>query len=637
MEHSSDPGPSELDATHLPDGPRPTVAPPRVLAGLVVLVCGIVLAVHFPVLSAKALCFDDEQYIRDNILVRNPGWSSAWRCLHEMTRPSTVKGYYQPLTMISLMIDYRLGGRHDNLRPFHRTSLILHTCNTALVIVLLYLLFGQVWVAAGVGLVFGIHPMTVEPIAWASERKTLLASFFALWSLILYLSFVRNRKRSRHAGYLVAYLLALLSKPTALPLPLLMLLMDWWPLRRMSRQSLREKLPGLGLAAAFAVITYISQANTAVALLPRRSGLARVPLTLCHSTVFYLHKIVWPVNLSPHYGVPHPLAMSNPAIVSGVIGLCLLTVLLLLSVRWTRALLVGFLCFFIAILPTMQVVTFTNVLTYDKYAYLPSLGLLMILVWLLSSSLGRLGLRNDWLLHTMPVLLIAVVAGAEAYGTRRYLTCWRTTSTLFEHMLTIAPRATPVYNNLGNAFIAENRLQEAIDVYRRGLEIDAQAQNLHYNLGLALAKQGESKAALQQLRASIGPSRESLPALVQLAWLLVTHPDPDVRDADEARSLAQRAARLTNYSSSGVLDALAAVWAEQGHFERAVALAQKAMAMAEREHQQEVVEHIRKRLSLYRQKQPYREDPAQLWSEYVARLGNPESCNSNRGLKEDRP
>jgi len=145
---------------------------------IIVAVCVIVLVVHWPALSAKAVSFDDDTYVTNNLLVQNPGWASANRFLTEVFSPSTVGGYYQPLAMISLMFDDAVGGRTDNLMPFHRTSIALHVANTVLIIVLLYLLFGNIWLAAAAGLLFGVHPMTVESIAWVTERKTLLAAFF---------------------------------------------------------------------------------------------------------------------------------------------------------------------------------------------------------------------------------------------------------------------------------------------------------------------------------------------------------------------------------------------------------------------------------------------------------------------------
>ncbi len=206
------------------------------LSFLIIATAAIAAAVHWPALSAKAASFDDDQYLTENGLVKNPSLNSARRFLFEVLEPSTVEGYYQPLAMISLMLDYAAGGRETNLRPFHTTSLAFHTANTALVIVLLYMLFGNIWAAAGAGLLFGVHPMTVEPIPWVGERKTLLAAFFALWSLILYVRYSRNGGWKSYAGCFLMYLLALMSKPTSVPLPVVMFLMDYWPLERIGGQ-----------------------------------------------------------------------------------------------------------------------------------------------------------------------------------------------------------------------------------------------------------------------------------------------------------------------------------------------------------------------------------------------------------------
>jgi hypothetical protein len=202
---------------------------------LILIVVGATLFAHWPALSAQALTFDDQQYLIENQRVQNPSWTGAWRFLNEVLEPATVRGYYQPLAMISLMLDCTLGGSPDNLRPFHRTSLILHAANTVLVIVLLYMLFGQPWAAAMVGLLFGVHPMTVEPIAWIGDRKTLLAALFALGCLNCYVQFTRTKRWALYALSLALYVLALMSKPTTTLLPVGLLVMDFWPLRRLGR------------------------------------------------------------------------------------------------------------------------------------------------------------------------------------------------------------------------------------------------------------------------------------------------------------------------------------------------------------------------------------------------------------------
>ncbi|MHC4067344.1 MAG: hypothetical protein ACYSUI_22970, partial [Planctomycetota bacterium] len=282
------------------------------LAGLVIAVAVIVLAVHWPALRAQGLSSDDGMYLTRNRLVQQPSWTSAGRFMNEVFEPSTVKGYYQPLTMISLMLDYAIAGQADDLRTFHRTSLALHVANTALVVVLVYLLFGQSWTAAIVGLVFGVHPLAVDPIAWVSERKTLLAAFFAFWCLVLYAGYVRKPNRKLYAGAVLAYLLALMAKPTSTPLPLLLLLLDYWPLRRLSRKAVLDKIPLIAIGVAFMAITIISQSRAAFVRMPGEETPGRIPLILFHNVIFYLWKVVWPVSLSSHYPSPRPMGLSNP-------------------------------------------------------------------------------------------------------------------------------------------------------------------------------------------------------------------------------------------------------------------------------------------------------------------------------------
>jgi tetratricopeptide (TPR) repeat protein len=454
-----------------------------VLLGLIAV--GATLFAHWPALSAQALSFDDSQYLTENPLVQRPSWASAGRFLREVLKPSTVKGYYQPLAMISLMLDYAIAGRPDNLLPFHRTSLILHAANTVLVIVLLYMLFGNPWVAAMVGLLFGVHPMTVETIPWIGERKTLLAAFFALWCLIVYVRYTRRPNWKLWATCLVFYVLALMSKPISTPLPVVLLLLDFWPLGRLSKRAVVEKLPLLAISVAFGVITVISQARSGGVEMPTQYPASRIPLILCHNIVFYLYKMAWPTHLSSHYPFPQPMNLSDPMILAGVIGTCILIPTLLISLRWTRAFLTGWLIFFVAIFPTMGVLGFTIVIASDKYAYLPAVGLLLILAWLLKriwtggTGAGRV-VRQAGM-----VAVVVVAASLLVTGTRRYLSHWQTTEALCDYMLVLAPNAYPVYNTRGIAYMNKGDYDQAIRAYTKAIELKSDYAFAYSNRGLA--------------------------------------------------------------------------------------------------------------------------------------------------------
>jgi len=594
----------------------------------------LVLVAHWPALSARALSFDDNEYLTDNYLVRRPGWASASRFLHEVLEPSTVRGYYQPLTMISLMLDYAAAGRPDNLRPFHRTSLCLHVANTALVIGFVYAVFGQAWVAAMVGLLFGVHPLTVEPIPWVGERKTLLAAFFTLVSLLSYVRYARRGGVPTYAAGTVGYVLALMSKPTSTPLPLLMLLLDYWPLNRLGRRAILEKVPLFLIGGVFAAITYVSQARTAVVLVPDERSAMRIVLILCHNIVFYLKKMVWPANLSSHYPFPQPFDVTEPAVLAGVLGTLVLLPALLISLRWTRALLTGWLFFFVAVFPTMGVIGFTNVIASDKYVYLPSVGILLVLAWALNHLWG-----GPWRVvaptagRTAMGVAALIVAAMEIAATRRYLSHWKDTDALYRHMLSLAPQSWGLHCNFGNFFVGQGRLDEAIRQYDEALRLQPGLAEVHGNMGNALAAQGKIDEALHHYRqvvrlkpdypqghtnlgralADLGRLDEAihhynealrlkpnLPgALNNLAWLLATQEGTPWFDPVRAVELARQACEQTNDQHPDHLDTLAAAYAAAGRFPEAVSTARRAVELALSLGQTRLASEIRTRLSLY--------------------------------------
>ena len=473
-----------------------------VLAAAIMLVAGAVTATHWPALSSQAQCFDDGEYVLENPLVQNPSWESMRRFLTEVLQPSTVGGYYQPLTMISLMLDYaQLPAQatpEQLFRVFHRTSLALHVANTVLLTVLLYLLFGNVLIAAVVGLIFGVHPMTVEPVPWLGERKTLLSAFFALGCLVMYVRYAQRGRRWQYVAALALFVVALMSKPISMPLPICLVVMDWWPLRRLGRESLREKIPFFALAGVSALITLLSQRATFGVDTPGTKPPEWIPLLLSHDIAFYARKLLWPVDLTPHYPLPQPLSLSNPAVVASVTATLLLVVGLFIARRWTVAPLAAAAFFLVAALPTMGVVGFSIVPTADKYAYLPAAGLLMalaaLLLWVDEELRRRWG---GWTARTVLCVAVAAVAALEVWATRSYYAVWRDTETLDRHMLALAPNSPDAHSAYATELIRQRRYGEAIGHLRAALAIDPADAQVHNNLGVVLAEQGRIDEAIE--------------------------------------------------------------------------------------------------------------------------------------------
>ena len=520
--------------------------PVRLLASLIIVVALVVAAVHWPALSAKALSFDDDQYLTKNPLVQNPSGSAAGRFLTEVLEPSTVGGYYQPLTMISLMLDHASGGSATNLRSFHRTSLALHVANTSLVIVLLYMLFGQPWVAAMAGLLFGVHPMTVEPIPWVGERKTLLAAFFSLWCLVFYVRYARTAGWKSYATCLVMYVLALMSKPTSTPLPVVMLLLDGWPLGRLSWRAVLEKVPFFLIAGISANITIISQKRTGAVVMPGEYPPTRIPFILCHNIMFYLVKPLWPTNLTPHNTFPRPFDLSNTTVLMSVIGTCVLIPAMLISLRWTRALLTGWLIFFVTVFPTMNIIGFSDVIASDKFAYLPSVGLLMILAFLLKRLWGQANQhvwpnKRGWAV----LAVVAVLTICEARTTRRQITYWQNTERIYTRMISFAPHAGYLYPTVGYCLHQRGLPDEAIEAYRTAIRLNPEHRFVdytHFLLGNVLREQGKTEEAIEHYRESIrrNPNFADVYNNLGVAWAGIGEKDKAIQAYRKSLTIKQQ-------------------------------------------------------------------------------------------------
>jgi tetratricopeptide (TPR) repeat protein len=520
---------------------------------LVLAICAVVLLVHLPVLSKKATLYDDRLYVTANPLVQNPSWQSARQFLTEVWRPSTVPGYYHPLAMISLMVDRCLAGPHESMRMYHRTSLLLHIANTALLAVFLNLLFAQPVIAAGVALLFGLHPLTVDSVCWLSERKTVLASFFALWSLVAYVRYVRGHGKRHYVSCIVGYILALLSKPIALPLPLAMLLLDYWPLDRLRRRSTTEKLPLFAVMGVFTVIGYVSQRRASWILLPGQYNLLQAPLTLCHNLVFYACKLVWPVHLSPHYEPTEPIDPSNPRVVISVVATCALLLLLLLSLRRTRALLGGCLIFLVMLSPAAGIVSHTIVLVANRYLYLPAVGLLVMMAWLLRkfSGVSRQGAFSRG--SGAVLALVLVLAWAEGFATRQYLRHWGSTTDLYEYILSLFPDSSVLHNDLGVALKAQGKREQAAEHFRAAVRADPASYRAHHNLALVLDELGgHTEEVIRHHRRASQLSSGLLPCRLSLGWVLfrASQECEGLANLRQAAELAPKSARVQyNYAT----------------------------------------------------------------------------------------
>ncbi len=561
-----------------PDSPKGPLAraqgrpDPRLLALALLLVGVIVAAVHWPVLDCRALALDDAAFVTHNPLVTHPSWNSAGRFFGEVLEPSTVKGYYTPLTMTSLMLDYAMGGRPEDPRAFHRTSLLLHALCSMLLALLLYQFFGGLVPAVAAGLVFGLHPLMVEPVAWIAERKTLLATLFALGSMLGYLQYCWRKEWRWMAVSAALFLLALLSKPTVVMLPLLLLLLDYWPLRRFDARAIPEKWPHFLLAAASGAITLVSHQRTAGIGEASSSDFLQVPVRVGYLLSFYLGKIAWPSDLCIAYPPPDPFTLSNPVVLGGVLGVCALTALLWMRPRRARGPLACWLFFVLALAPTLGAVKYSWVIASNKYVHFPAIGLAVLLASTLAAAWGSPRLKAPVPRAALALVLCALLA-FEAAGARAALRSWTDSLTLFRQAARLAPESSVIQNELG-VLLEDSSPEESITHLQRAVELEPAYGEAQYNLGVAQGEHGMLAESVLHFR----EAARLLPADADAAYNLGAAVRLQGR-LDEAEAQFRRALQLRP-DHVQAMQQLAGLLAARGKFEAAIAEFRKGVALA---------------------------------------------------------
>jgi Flp pilus assembly protein TadD len=476
---------------------------PMVQGAVLLAVLGIVLATYWPALSAGALYMDDRYYLGAP-QIRQPSWTSVKTFFSEVLAPSVVKGYYQPLALISIMADFLDPVAVNNLRPFHRTALLLHLLNVTLAVVLLYLLFGNWLISCLLGLLYGLHPLNADAVLWIAERKAVLSTCFALWSLVLYVRYARQADQTRHRGWkrygasLFMYVCAVLSKPTAVPLALLLLVLDFWPLKRLNGRTFLEKVPFLIVCGLSAVVAIISQSRSFDAGRVAMMQMSYLPFAIAYGTGLYLFKTVWPAGLVYGYPFPHSFSVTNPEVLLCIMGTVAAIAAMVFSARRTNAWLAGGLFFFIAISPALGIIRFTSSVVSNRFMYLPMVGLLLPLAW----ALNRFWNSGADAVKVSGVRVVLVGIGAalaigSAGTTRMYESHWRDTLTLLHYYLTRSPYDWKLHTRLGNEWIERGNYDSAIVEFTNAARLNPTWAENHLNLGRSLFTVGRFAEAQQ--------------------------------------------------------------------------------------------------------------------------------------------
>ncbi len=455
--------------------------------GIIISVClilSITWIAFLPSLPNDFTNWDDQTYVAENARIKDLSWQSIRKIF-----ASTHHGGYEPLTEFSFAVEYHFFGL--NPRIYHATNLLFHLLNCLLVFWLVLLLSRKLEISFITALLFGVHPLHVESVAWISERKDVLYAFFFLGSLIAYLYYRRRNAVGYYYLSLSLFFVSLLPKPQGLSLPLVLLLIDYFLGRKFDRKALFEKTPFFILAILFAGLALVGQSS--VGRIKSDALIAAIPNipNAIYGVVFYLVKLGMPVNLSCLYPYTRGLLelwlapFILAALITGVV----------LSGRYGKKVIFGSLFFLINIVLVLQVISTGPAIVADRYVYIPSIGIFYLgaeyLLWLSRGKTRHAIIAR----YFFPAALIVIISLLSLLTWQR-CKVWQDSRTLWSDVLRKYENLPIAHNQLGAALFEKGNLGGAIFHYNETLKVEPDHAEAHNNLGVALAAQGKLTEAI---------------------------------------------------------------------------------------------------------------------------------------------
>ena len=504
---------------------------PRLIALLLALGT---LVVFLPVGNFGFVNYDDPDYVTENSFVKNGlnGAGIRWAFI------SFHASNWHPLTWMSHMTDCSLFG--VNPGAMHFVNVLFHAANAALLFALLGRLTQKIWPAAFVAALFAWHPLHIESVAWISERKDVLSTFFALLSLLGYAKYVEASKvqspKSKvfFAYGLLAFALGLMAKPMLVTLPFILLLLDFWPLQRFPLSAFRfplltEKIPFFLLSVAACVVTCLAQRG-AMASLEKVAFSLRLENSLV-AYVGYLLKLFWPENLAFFYPLTAPSTTSLAA--AGFFLAAISFFVWRARCAWPFVS-VGWAWFLGTLVPVIGIVQVGEQAMADRYTYFPAIGIFIIVTF------GGLALAERFSIvkKTLVPVAILILAGS-VLATENQLRYWRTDETLFGHAVAVAKNNEIAHLNLGVVYEKQGRTAEAMQEYRQALAINPQRAHTHNNIADLLDEAGQPAAALTEYQTALRLDPMTVETQLNLGSLLV-----ELQRFDEAAQYFRHAAEL---------------------------------------------------------------------------------------------
>jgi tetratricopeptide (TPR) repeat protein len=465
----------------------------------------LTIAVYSQVATHEFVNYDDPAYITANPHVQD-GWS--WNGV-VWAFTSTEESNWFPLTRLSHLLDGQVFGA-SSAGP-HLENVLLHALNAMLLLFLLKRATGRLWPSTFVAAAFALHPLHVESVAWAAERKDVLSTFFSLLTIRAYLNYVERRTVARYLAVAGWFVCALMAKPMAVTLPFALLILDFWPLRRLPPLGPRilEKTPIIALSAASSAATYVVQNHGgAVAVADRIALLPRLENALT-SYVVYLVKFVWPAGLAVFYPYVETPAWEWIASAMALVGI---TIFVLREHQDRPFLAAGWFWYLGMLAPVIGLVQVGAQARADRYTYLPLAGIAIMIGWSAADLI-----KNS----RIPGISGCAIALIWCGLTWRNVENWQNSETLFSHALEVTGDNYVAHNNLGDVYRRQGRFADAAANFASAVRIQPESAEAQDNLGESLTELGKTEEAIPHLEAAIRARPDFTKARIDLGSALV--------------------------------------------------------------------------------------------------------------------
>ena len=522
-----------------------------------------------------------------------------------------------PLSSLSHMLDCQLYGLHP--WGHHLSNILLHTAAAVFLFLAFRRMTGAVWRSAIVAAFFAVHPLHVESVAWITERKDVLSGLLFALTLIAYAAWVRRPSVPRYLTVVGIFALGLLAKSMLITVPVILLLLDYWPLRRSGGSAERsqrseigghkeqrktwpklilEKVPLVALSVGCAVATYFTHALGVgtVQAVPVTDRLTNAVV----SFVLYIRQMLYPDALSVFYGFvrdrPFGLVTALLVLIFGIS---------VASTIWRRqvpALFVGWFWYLSMLLPVSGILQIGGQGHADRYTYLPQIGLYVAIVW----GIGDLSARWKYRKPILATLALVTIASCAMIA-RTVAGYWRDSESLWTHAITVEPANDFAHASLADLLLREGRVAEAILHSEAALRANPGNADAHNNLALAMSRNGRLSEAVEHWEKGLALHPENLNARCNLAWVLAVNPRASAEDGARAIALVEPVA-AGSPGNTTVLQVLAAAYARNGRFSEAAGTARRAQELALRQGDQSLVDQLSASIVQYDAQQPLRDD-----------------------------